>query len=83
MKFIPYEEIIIVERIKGIIFGSMTITFRQYFNLKITDKELQKTKYDQWRYVSILTDERSYDYIFKNKQDSIDFIIAVNSSILR
>ena len=49
----------------------------------ITNESVQKVKYDQWRYVSILTDIRSFDYIMKKRQDAIDLIIAVNASIQR
>ena len=51
--------------------------------MMITNENVQKIKYDQWRYVTILTDIRSYDFIMKNRQDSLDLIVAVNASIKR
>ena len=51
--------------------------------MMITNESVQKIKYDQWRYVTILTDIRSYDFIMKNRQDSLDLIVAVNASIKR
>ena len=67
VQFIPYEENIEVKRIKGVIFGPHSITFKQYMCMMITNESVQKVKYDQWRYVSILTDIRSFDFIMKKR----------------
>ena len=38
-------------------------------------------KYDQWRYVSIITNLCSYDFILTSIEDCIDLIIAVNEAV--
>ena len=39
-------------------------------------------KYDQWRYITLMTDMRTYDYIFNNREDALDFITGINRAIL-
>lgn len=40
-------------------------------------------KFDQWRFVTVLTTVRSFDFIFKNIEDSLDFITGVNEALSR
>ena len=40
-------------------------------------------KYDQWRFISIFTNLKTYDIIVEERQDALDIMTAVNAAILR
>lgn len=74
------EETIKVKDIVGIVFGPHTVSFLQYFKLQFMNEEIEPLKFDQWRYLGILTRNRSYDFIMDNKRDSFDLIISISES---
>jgi hypothetical protein len=40
-------------------------------------------KYDQWRFISIITNLCSYDFILRNIEDAIDLIISITQAICK
>jgi len=40
-------------------------------------------KYDQWRFITILTTMRSFDFIMSKRSDSVDIITVVNEALAR
>jgi hypothetical protein len=58
------DETILLVTILGIIYGPHSATFKQYMKLQYRNEELMNNKYDQWRYISVMTQMRSYDFIF-------------------
>lgn len=74
------EETIKVKDIVGIVFGPHTVSFLQYFKLQFMNEEIEPLKFDQWRYLGVLTKNRSYDFILDSKRDSFDLIISISEA---
>lgn len=63
--------------ISGILLGPQTITFQ---NL-IKKKRIHFVSERYWSFVSIVTINRTYDFQFFNREDVVDFYIAVNEAV--
>ena len=46
------------------------------------DEEVMKTRFDQWRYITIVTPIRTYDFIMSSLTDTLDLVTAVNEAML-
>ena len=77
------EEVLKIETVTGIIYGPHTVSFKQYMKLQILNDEVQDQKYDQWRFITILTNIRSYDYMVQSREDALDLIISIADAIIR
>ena len=77
------EEVLKIETVTGIIYGPHTVSFKQYLKLQILNDEVQDQKYDQWRFITILTNIRSYDYMVQSREDALDLIISIADAIIR
>ena len=80
---ITHEESIKTNTILGILYGPHTVSFKQYLRLQQLNDSIQNKKFDQWRWVTILTKMRSYDFILNSMQDSVDFIVSVADGMAR
>ena len=40
-------------------------------------------KYDQWRFITIHTEIKTYDIIVEERQDALDIITAVSEALIR
>ena len=49
--------------------------------MQITNESMQTKKFDQWRFLSIITDSKSYDFIMNSQKDALDLIAAINYGI--
>jgi len=72
-----------IQDILGLIFGPYSATFKRYFEQETKNVPVQEIKYDQWRFITILINMRSYDFIIGNQEDSLDIITAINEAIFR
>jgi hypothetical protein len=77
------QETVKVQSIEGLIIGPYSATFKRYMESNIKDEELQSRRHDQWRYLTVITPWRSYDFIIENLDDSLDVIISINEARLR
>ena len=70
-----------ISTIEGIIFGPHSTTFKQYLRESFRDEDVMNHCFDQWRYVTLVTPMRTYDFILGNQKDSLDFIVALNEAM--
>jgi hypothetical protein len=61
---ITCDETIQLVTILGIIYGPHSTTFIHYMKMQYRNEDLMKKKFDQWRYISVVTQMRSYDFMF-------------------
>ena len=77
MNTMYYEEKIPLNHVKGIVYGPHSISFKQFMRMNITNTEMQNIKFDQWRFVSVITNDRSFDFIIKSRQETLDIIVSI------
>ena len=75
------EEKFETKSILGILTGPNNVTFRQYCNLQALNKQFNQIKFDQWRFITVLTTMRSYDFMFEKRQDALDLIVSIYEAI--
>ena len=49
------------------IVGPHSTTFKQYLRESFRNEDLMSIKFDQWRFVTLVTAMRTYDFIFGSK----------------
>lgn len=76
-----FEEYFRVNQVSGIIFGPHSVSFKQYMKLTLFNEEVQNKKYDQWRFISIMTPLKSFDFILEDIDDALDLIITISEAI--
>mgnify|MGYP006093682711 CR=1 FL=1 len=77
MNTMYYEEKIPLNQVKGIVYGPHSISFKQFMRMNITNKQMLNIKFDQWRFLSVITNDRSFDFIFKSREETLDVIVAI------
>ena len=45
--------------------------------MNITNKQMENIKFDQWRFLSVITNDRSFDFILKSREETLDVIVAI------
>lgn len=63
-----------LKHITGLLIGPQSITFQ----ILIKKKRLEDFSLNYWSYLSIVTEERTYDLQFDAKVEFINFYIAMN-----
>lgn len=77
----PLEEKFTVNQVTGMIFGPHSVSFRQYMKLTLFNQDVQNKRFDQWRYISILTQLKSFDFILEDLDAALDFIVILSEAM--
>lgn len=77
----PIEECFKVNQVTGMIIGPHSVSFRQYMKLTFLNQDVQNKRFDQWRYITILTRLKSFDFILDDLDAALDFIITISEAI--
>jgi len=57
----------------GFLLGSNSLTFKM-----LPEETRDEILLNSWRFISLITENRTYDFQFEKKRDMVDFIIALN-----
>jgi len=77
------NEVIKIHNILGIMYGPHSVTLKQYLRVQMLNNNVQRHKFDQWRYFTIITKHRTYDMILSSQEDALDLITALANAMSR